>query len=106
MSIATDAATGQRVASHDGKSPGVSAYIKRWLDDGRVLIVLSNVNSGLVQHLAPLADSDWFYMATRGDRIRFRYGGDGDVTGLEYDWGGGVEFCPRLAGSNTNAYRQ
>lgn len=162
VGIATDAATGQRVASHDGKSPGASAYIKRWLDDGRVMIVLSNVNSGvlnqmkddltrlmddeevespqprrirtvteealrvlvghyrfppqtdirivqqngglslywgnsgLVQHLAPLADSDWFYMGTRGDRIRFRYSGDGEVSGLEYDWGGGVEFCERL----------
>jgi len=163
VGVALDEISGQRVASHDGKSPGVGAYIKRWLDDGRVLIMLSNINSGVlnqmkadltrlannqpvelperrvlrsvseselstmtgyyqfppqtpiritqqsgglslywgnsgqVQHLAPLAGSDWFLMGTRGDRIRFRFDRDGSVDGLEYDWGGGVEFCPLVS---------
>lgn len=159
--VRMDALSGQLIADHDGKAPGIAAYFKRWLADGRVLIVLSNVNSGvlnqmksdlsrliagedvvppakreyrtlsqtllsaapgdyvfppttpiritqeldglslywrdsgLVQHLAPLADSDWFLMGSRGDHIRFHQNGDGEVTGLDYDWGGGVEFCER-----------
>lgn len=160
IGVVTEAETGQRVTSHDGKSPGVGAYFKRWLTDGRVLIMLANVNSGalntlktdltrladgldvelperrqyrdirieelaafqgtylfapdtqiriaqqpqglslywgnsgLVQHLAPLAHSDWFHMGSRGDRIRFQRNDIGEVTGLDYDWGGGIEFCP------------
>ncbi|MCP5345927.1 MAG: serine hydrolase domain-containing protein [Gammaproteobacteria bacterium] len=160
VGVRMDALSNQLITDHDGKAPGIAAYYKRWLGDGKVLILLSNVNSGvlnqmksdlshliageevampqkreyreiekallteapgnylfppttpiriaqeldglslywresgLVQHLAPLADSDWFLMGSRGDKVRFHRNPDGEIDGMEYDWGGGFEFCP------------
>lgn len=162
ISVGKDSSTGETVVHHDGKSPGVAAWFKRWPESGKVLIVLSNVNTGVLnrmktdltelvngkpidppalreiraldkqlaeaapgtyqfppatrigitrsqdgltlywgdgglpQHLIPLADSDWFLMGSRGDRIRFVSNSQGEINELEYDWGGGIERCPRL----------
>jgi CubicO group peptidase (beta-lactamase class C family) len=160
-SVWRDQSSGKRYSAHDGKAPGGFAYMRRWLDEGIALIVLSNVNSGqlnrlkadlsaivngtvvkapepihfrklangeatrvtgrylfppdskiriatnagslvlywrdtgLAQYLTPLAESDWFYMRSRGERVRFIFDDDGRATALEYDWGGGVQRCER-----------
>jgi CubicO group peptidase (beta-lactamase class C family) len=163
ISVGKDEATGERIAAHDGKVPGAFAYMKRWLDSGRALIVLSNVNSGqmnrfktdltrivdgetvplperrrtrklhpgeaaalvghylfppaidiriatrddslvlywrdtgLAQYLVPLEGSDWYYMPSRAERIRFVRNAEGVVESLDYDWGNGIQSCKRLA---------
>jgi CubicO group peptidase (beta-lactamase class C family) len=166
ISVSTDSSTSETVVHHDGKSPGAAAWFKRWPESGKVLIVLSNVNTGVLnqmktdlsdlvhgkpidppasrqlraldnhlaeaalgtyqfppatriqitrsrdgltlhwgdgglpQHLIPLADSDWFLMGSRGDRIRFVINDQGEVGELEYDWGAGIECCSRLSKAN------
>jgi hypothetical protein len=60
-------------------------------------LVLYWRDTGLAQYLVPLADSEWYFMPSRAERVRFTRNPEGQVVALEYDWGHGIQECLRVA---------